>query len=301
MFFAIPALIFVGFTWSLTGIVMSDAPRKKCDTGLLLMVSGILSTFISLVLCYFLQKEAVSIKVLLLTGGCYFFGSAINFYMLQLMSYSMQRGPNGVIWSIIQAGLVFPFLCGVIFFGNELSFLRITGLFFILLSLALLGKGKDNTEKAKGWKIPTLICFLLTGVILSLNSLPSYFPEARLLSSMGRTVFSCLGTLVAAFFYLFPKYRRKKKEEIITELKRPILWKYVFSLKLFGLVSTYVFLYPGLDAMAKAGAGCVSYPLIVGSCIMGFNLYSLFILKEKWSLLQFAGVAFCIAGEALLV
>ena len=53
--------------------------------------------------------------------------------------------------------------------------------------------------------------------------------------------------------------------------------------------------------MAKAGAGSISYPLVVGACIVGFNLYSLFFLKEKWNVLQAAGVAFCIGGGVLLV
>lgn len=301
MLFAIPALITVGLSWALTGVVMSDAPRKKCDTGLLLLVSGLISSIISLSLCFFLQKTAISTKVLLLTGGCYFLGSAINFCMLQIMSYSMQRGPNGVIWSIIQSALVFPFLCGVIFYGNELSLWRAAGLLLILLSLACLGKSKDNQTKGKNWKLSTFAAFILAGIVLSLNSLPSYYPAARELNSMGRSFFSCMGSLLAAFIWCYPKYRLRKKEEIWNELKRPILWKYIFTLKLFGLICAYLLLYPGLDAMAKAGAGCVSYPLIIGSCIMGFNLYSLFIMKEKWSFCQAAGVVFCIAGEVFLV
>lgn len=301
MFFAIPALIVVGLSWSLTGIVMSDAPRKKCDTALLLLVSGVLSGIISLSFWGFLQKEALSLKVILLTGGGYFIASAINYNMLQFMSRAMQKGPNGVIWSFIQAALIFPFVTGVIFFGNELTFLRGLGLFLLLLALAFLGLGKENKEKEKGWKLMTFLCFLMAGVTLALNSLPSYFPEARAVNSMGRTFFSCMGTLFAAIFWCGPKYSKQPKAELWEALKRPILWKYIITLKLFGLIASYLLLYPGLDAMAKAGVGCISYPLIIGSCIAGFNLYSLLILKEKWTFLQVAGTVFCIAGEFLLI
>ncbi len=301
MFFAIPALITVGLSWSLTGIVMSDAPRKKCDTAFLLLVSGVLSSLISLFFFLFLQKEALSWKILLLSGGCYFIGNAVNYCMLQFMSSAMQKGPNGVIWSFIQSALIFPFLTGVIFFGDKLTPLRGAGLLVLLLALIFLGLGKENKEKEKGWKKITFAAFIMAGITLSLNSIPSYFPEARNLNSMGRTFMSGCGTLFAAIFYCYPKYRNYTKEMFLTELKRPVLWKYIFTLKLFGLIASYLLLYPGLDAMAKAGAGCISYPLVIGSCIMGFNLYSLFILREKWSFLQAAGTILCIAGEFMLI
>ena len=301
MYFAIPSLIAVGVIWSLTGVVMSDAPRKKCDTAFLLLVSGILSALISLIFFLFLQKAELTLKVLLFTGGCYFTGSAINYCMLQFMSSAMQKGPNGVIWSFIQTALIFPFLTGVIFFGDKLTILRGTGLVVLLLALILLGLGKENKEKEKGWKKITFAAFIMAGVTLSLNSIPSYFPDARNLNSMGRTFISSCGTLFAAIFYCYPKYRNYTKEMLLTELKRPVLWKYILILNLFGLVASYLLLYPGLDAMAKAGAGCVSYPLVIGSCIASFNLYSIFILKEKWTCLQVAGTIFCIAGEVLII
>ena len=301
MYFAIPSLIAVGLSWSLTGIVMSDAPRKKCDTAFLLLVSGILSCFTSLIISFFLQKEALSWKILLLSGGCYFTGNAVNYCMLQFMSSAMQKGPNGVIWSFIQSALIFPFLTGVIFFGDKLTVLRGTGLGVLLLALLLLGLGKENKEKEKGWKKITFAAFIMAGVTLSLNSIPSYFPEARNLNSMGRTFISSCGSLFAAFFYCSPKYRNYTKKMLFEELKRPVLWKYILTLNLFGLIASYLLLYPGLDAMAKAGAGCVSYPLIIGACIAGFNLYSLFILREKWTPCQIAGTILCIAGEFLLI
>ena len=301
MLFAIPALICVGFSWALTGVVMSDAPRKKCDPALLLLVSSAVSGIISLTGWALLWNDALSLRVMLAAGACYFVASAVNYCMLQLMSYAMQRGPNGVIWSFIQAALIFPFLTGVVFFNNRLTVWRLLGLVLLLLALALLGLGKDNKVKGKGWKKPTAAAFFMAGLTLSLNSLPSYFPEARLLNSMGRTFFSCAGSLTAALFYCYPKYRVRPTAEILTELKKPILWKYVFTLKLFGLICAYLLLYPGLDRMAKAGAGCVSYPLVVGACIVGFNLYSLFVLREKWTFFQASGTVLCIAGECLLI
>ena len=60
MLFVIPALIFVGFSWALTGVVMSDAPRKKCDPALLLLVSSVLSGIISAIGWALLRNDALS-------------------------------------------------------------------------------------------------------------------------------------------------------------------------------------------------------------------------------------------------
>ena len=226
MLFAIPALICVGFSWALTGVVMSDAPRRKCDPALLLLVSSVLCGIISLICWAILRNDALSLRVMLAAGACYFIGAAVNYCMLQLMSRAMQKGPNGVIWSFIQAALIFPFLTGVVFFNNKLTVWRLLGLILLLLALVLLGAGKDNTVKGKGWKKPTAAAFFMAGLTLSLNSLPSYYPEARLLNSMGRTFFASVGSLAAAFFYCYPKYRSRPAAEILVELKRPIFWKY---------------------------------------------------------------------------
>ncbi|MBO4304808.1 MAG: hypothetical protein J6A21_09515 [Lentisphaeria bacterium] len=301
MWFAIPALIVVGFSWSLTGVVMSDAPRKNCNTAFLMLLNALVSIAASLCVWVFAQKAPLSLRGVLLPGGSCFLASFINYFGLQIMSYSMQKGPNGVIWSFIQSALIFPFLTGVIFFGNELTFRRGTGLVMVLIALACLGLGKENKEKEKGWLLPAFLSFFLSGLVLTFNGLPSYFEEGKLLHSAGRTFFSGCGAFCAGFFWCLVRFRKEFFPLGLSEVKKGTSWKYIFMLNCFGLICSYLLLYPGLDSMADAGAGCVSYPLIVGSCIVGFNLYSLFVLKEKWTFLQCLGNVLCITGEFLIV
>ena len=69
-------------------------------------------------------------------------------------------------------------------------------------------------------------------------------------------------------------------------------------MQFFSLIFAYTLLYPGLDAMGKAGAGAVSYPLMVGSCIVSFSLYSALRLKERISPAQLAALVLCLGGLA---
>lgn len=301
MFFGVPALIVVGLTWTLTGVVMSDAPRRKVDPAIVLLLSNGFSLIVCLGIMCFAGIAMVSWKVWLLAGGCYFCSSALNFLMLQVMSYAMQRGPNGIIWSIIQSALIFPFLTGVIFFNSAFTLWRGVGLVVVVSSILLLGSGRDNRQKSGGWKLPTMAAFLMAGIVLSMNTIPSYYPELQKLDSIGRVLCSVSGGLLAGGMYNFSRYRSCSAAQWLGFLKNPLIWKYVLMLKSFGLIASYLLLYPGLDAMAKAGAGCISYPLIVGSCIVGFNLYSLVRLREKSSLVQIAGIASCMAGLLLLM
>lgn len=58
--------------------------------------------------------------------------------------------------------------------------------------------------------------------------------------------------------------------------------------------------YPGMDTLARCGVGSLSYPLLVGSCLVGFSLYSIFILREKNSYIQYTALGCCLAGIILI-
>ena len=68
----------------------------------------------------------------------------------------------------------------------------------------------------------------------------------------------------------------------------------------FDIVGNYFLLYPGMDSLAKAGAGAISYPIMVGACIIGFEIYSIVILREKRTLIQFVALLLCLLGVASL-
>jgi hypothetical protein len=117
VYFGITAMVIVGSSWCLVGLVMGDAPKKNVDTSMVQFFGAAFSCLVSLILWIAaIPTVNCSLGVLFLACGVYAMGTFLNFYMLQFMSAAMQLGPNGVIWSIIQSAFIFPFIGGIVFF-----------------------------------------------------------------------------------------------------------------------------------------------------------------------------------------
>ena len=198
MLFGITALVFVGLSWTLTGIVMSEAPKKGLRPAMVLLLSGIISTPISPTILLFTGIGDCSLRGFFIASVIYFMATGINFMMLQLMSYAMQRGPNGVIWSIIQSALIFPFLIGILFFGSKFSLSRGIGVVLLLIALGFLAASKNNTTQRKNWKLPTFVAFVSAGLVITLKTIPSYYPDMQQINSVARAFVSHLGAMSTA-------------------------------------------------------------------------------------------------------
>ena len=292
------ALVFVGLTWSVTGIVMGQAPKRGVDTSAVQFASALFGIVVSIAVLFFLPCKSCSAKVFLLTCGAFFLYGFLNFMMLQIMAMAMQRGPNGIIWGIIQSAVVFPFLTGIVFFGVALTPVRAAGMALLLTSLAVFGlcRSNSNGPSGKTWKLVTFLDFLLCGIVMMVSNLPSYNPEAEAVSSVTRTMFTCIGTLCGALVYNIFRVGSEKSKTFLLNLRKQKLWEYVGALQGFSLVCGYFFFYNGLNALAKAGAGSIAYPLLIGSCIIGFSLYSMVFLEERPTLPQYLALATCMAG-----
>ena len=305
VYFGITAMVIVGASWCLVGLVMGDAPKKNVDTSLVQFFGAAFSCLVSLVLWVAaIPTINCSLSVLLSVCGIYAVGTFLNFYMLQLMSAAMQLGPNGVIWSIIQSAFIFPFIGGIVFFDVKFTLLRGVGIFLLLAALFCFGRVKDNSVKgADGkWKRLAFICFGIVAIQQNLTTAPSYFEEAREIPSIVRTLASSFGILFAAVICNSVKIVRHPEFKDV--LKKGVfnwhLWKYVCALQFFSLLFAYTLQFPGMDIMAKAGLGGMCYPTMVGSCIVSFTLTSVFILKEKVRKIQMAALALCILGLILI-
>ena len=147
MLLSIASLVLVGLGWTLTGAVMGAAPKKKIAPGAIQLLGAVFSSLVCLSLLDWTALGAIPAQVRLLTFLSFFFCGALNCVMLYLMAHAMQKGPNGIIWAVIQSAMIFPFLLGVIAFGESPKPVRIAGLCAILLSLILSGAGRDNTGK----------------------------------------------------------------------------------------------------------------------------------------------------------
>lgn len=295
-FFGITAMVIVGSSWCLVGLVMGDAPKKGVETSYLQLFGGLFSVAASLLILFATKSvPQCGLSIFLMTCGLYFICGVMNFFLLQIMSAAMQKGPNGIIWAIIQSALVFPFIGGVLFFDVQLSFLRVLGILFLLVALALFGFCKDNSTSHGGnWRLLAFIGLAICAVQQNLMTIPSYFEEARCIGSIVRALSTVFGATASAILYI--ACSAKRRSTLGKNLKNTMLWKYVIALQFFSLIFAYTLFYPGMNAMADAGLGGMSYPMLVGSCIVSFTLASIYILKEKTKPLQIAGLFICILG-----
>lgn len=318
MLFGITALLVVGASWCLVGIVLGRAPRDGLDTGIIQLLGACVSIAASITIATcFLPPGACPAEVLFRTCGIYFAAGIFNYFGLQAMAEGMRRGPNGSVWGIMQSAMVFPFLAGILFFGVALTLPRTLGILALLGAIPLFSMAKNSKNQKEGeekndsaheengkWRFWAFLSLALIAIQQNLATAPSYDPEAREVSPILRAASTASGTLAAFFLQtVFQKIRRGESflvflGKIKGSISRPRLWVYVLSMQFFSLIFAYTLLYPGLDAMGKAGAGAVSYPLMVGSCIVSFTLYSALVLREKLSWTQMAALVFCLGGLA---
>ncbi len=296
--YGIFAMVVVGMSWCLTGLVMGDAPKKNLDAGILQLFGAILSILLSIVILVATGGIGpVPRNVLLITCGTYALGTVLNAFMLVEMARAMQMGPNGIIWSIIQSAMVFPFIGGILFFHVQVTFVRTIGILLLLAALIAFGLCKDTTGKAKGnWRLHAFIGLILAGIQQNLTTAPSYFEAAKAVNSITRTIASSVGTLIGVLLYLAFRKKRGVLLEIRDAMRNHNLWKYIFALQFFSLFTSYLLFYPGINILADAGLGNIGYPMMVGSCIVAFTLTSALILKEKISRFQVMALVICILG-----
>ena len=297
MLLSAASLVLVGLGWTLTGAIMGDAPKKKIDPGVIQLLGAVFSSLFCLFLLDWTALGAIPAKVRQLAFLSYFFCGAFNCVMLYLMAYAMQRGPNGIVWAVIQSAMIFPFLLGVIVFGESPKPVRIAGLCAILFSLALTGAGRDNTGTGKAWKIPAFVAFLLTGLVHILATLPSFFESSRALPPPFRILATGAGVLLTSAVII---RSRRHDFSLKANLRSKYLWIYTGALQFFGLISACLLQYPAMDALARHGIGGASYPIMIASCLVGFSLFSIFCLKERLTPLQYAALGCCIAGIPLI-
>lgn len=300
-------LMLTGCCWVMVGVVISRAARDRLDVGLIQLCTAAalfaLSLSMLLVSYFFFHNEPVSLRTKLIVAACHLCQGLLNFLMLHLMALAMREGPNGIIWSIAQSGLVFPFAMGVLCFDVPLSPTRGWGIFAVTASVLLYGMSRQQTKPAHAslnhWFAPALAAMFLCGGNQCLGNIASYLPEGPALGSPYRVLFIQTGTFTAWLTgslasggpSLLPRLRAQPQGKLLA---------CVAGLLAASTLSSCFFLYPGLDHVARAGLGAIGYPVAVCTCVIGFLLYSVIGLREKFEPLQKIGLVAGLAGIVLI-
>ncbi|MBR7127783.1 MAG: hypothetical protein IKD09_04290 [Lentisphaeria bacterium] len=288
----------------ITGILLSFA------AGLFTIFFGIVFRFVgekydfrNTMICYnSVSAVVVAVGTFCFTNGWSSFvltgvllsalSGAINISGLMLLRRAMAIGNSGIAWSFCQASLLGPFLSGVLFYREQPSILQYGGVGLILLGLIILGSSNSSSQKASSNKYLLLaIGSFLFGccngsIMLTVSKIT---PD---LAITLRTVSMSVGAIMVLLWV-------KKSKTVETKLSKGMLLTSLF-LSLFGILSSITMLW-GVNELAKVQFGGLAIPIVQGTAIGGFALYSRFFLNEVTTLLKWSGIVLIIIGIALLM
>jgi multidrug transporter EmrE-like cation transporter len=218
---------------------------------------------------------------------------AVTVSAMACMQAGMRRGHHGACWAVGQSALIAPYLCGVVLFGEPLVWQRTLGVILILGSLVAFGRAREASEtsgtQGNGKWFSWAICaLLLLSLAQSLTTLPSHWERWTDAAHLRVPLFFT-GLAAAYMTAAFVVGEKPGKAE----------WCVAASLVVVGLPSHFC-LYKAMDCLKPLQMVGTVYPLAVGTCILGFALYSLLVLKEKTTTFHILGLAVGLAGIVIM-
>ena len=318
-------LVLTGLSWVPTGAIVGFIGRRGFSLFCFQVISGVIGLLIGGAI------GLVSPSTLLppagipastwagVIAGSLAFGF-FNYFMTFFMGRAMERGPNAIVWAIIQSGLIYPFLMGWLVFGTPMTPSRALGIVLILASIVLYAArggtgaaadkgGGESGDKGGGnskgggsvaaWLVPSLLGMLFCGANQCGGNLTSYLPRGQEFPSYFRAMLTSAGGLAGCALQLVMdgvRHRLPRRPGL-----RELAWLVLFALAL--TVGTYpvtaFLMYPGLDRLQSLGAGAMAYPVMVASCIIGFFPYGMLVLRERFNPVQLVGAVAGVTGIIL--
>ncbi|MBP5638518.1 MAG: hypothetical protein J6X55_03505 [Victivallales bacterium] len=299
MFFGLSALILTGLSWCTTGVITGDSHKKGLSISMVLFVGCIffnLACIIALILNDELSNTPASSNWLVF-GMCFISG-ILNNYALELTARMMSCGPKGISWAIFQSGMLFPFVTGIVFFGESLTFINGTGMVLMLTALLLFGLAKDKCQAKSNlrWILLGFAAFTINGILVTVTTLPSFFTELRPVSPILRALGLSIGLVVGAFLCEEMNAPGKFKEQLIAACRNRYLWIYVILQQSVRILVQFFLMFQGMNIMAEHGMGNAAYPIMVITNVGAVMLYNIIFGHERPTLMQFLALAMCLLG-----
>ena len=284
---AISLMLLTGLLWAGVGVLFGAAPSEKDRLYAFFSLNGLLFlafVWLSQPPAAAPAREVLRLSALIVPSACM---EVAAFFFLKL---AMDRGSQGIAWSVAQSSMVVSFLCSVAFLRNPSSPAQWAGLALVLVGLALFGRNKSS---GAGVNDAAYIRFVLAA-------------------------FALIG--VGQFLRLIPGYAGFSKETLTWRLPLqtfagPVFWTTVCLAKgiwrpraVWKAALPYavvvalgqMFFYRATDAADAIRLTAIVMPVTIGTCILLFALWCRFFRGERLSRGGWAAVALDIAGIALL-
>lgn len=304
--------ILTGLSWVVSGAVVGLAEKRGCGTSRQQLVGGALKATITLAVltagvalrpgaaAFSLRSDMRSFLWMVLCGF-------MNYWGAVCMGRAMLRGPNGIVWTIVQSGFVFPFALGVALGNTPLTVANAAGALCVLAGVACCGRAKGSRRETRDgatWLVPALAGFALCGATQCAQCLAAMGPHETRPSALLRILFELTGAFCAIIPHRLWLWRRNRA--VAAPVDPDLGAKYRFLLKISSIHAVIFFtagfwwLYNALDRLEAAGLIAVANPLMLASCLVGFTIYGAVALRERPSRAQLLGTFFALAGIALI-
>lgn len=313
-------LVTTGSLWVVVGAIVGLVGRKGLSLVQYQIIGGVLRIFVALGLGIFTSQQLMppadlpASTLWIGIAGCIGYGF-FNYIMIQLMGLAMERGPNAIVWAIIQSGFIYPFFMGLIIFGETMSTFRVIGIIFIIASVflyAFRGKADKSPQNADGnaiasanvkvtyWLVPALLGMLFCGLNQCGGSLPSHLVRGEEIPSLFRDLITSVGGLIGCACGLVKLGIKGEMPKLPTMREFGMLAGFAILVLCVNFSAQVWLLFPGLDILTNEyHLGALGYPIMVASCIIAFFPYGLIVLREKINPIQAIGALVGIAGIAL--
>ena len=324
--------ILTGLSWVVSGAVVGLAEKRGCGTSRQQLVGGALKATITLAVltagvalrpgaaAFSLRSDMRSFLWMVLCGF-------MNYWGAVCMGRAMLRGPNGIVWTIVQSGFVFPFALGVALGNTPLTVANAAGAVCVLVGVAFCGRAKGGAAgrrpaartatvasqweccvagpvRQRPWLLAAFAGFALCGATQCAQCLAAMGPHETRPSALLRILFELTGAFCAIIPHRLWLWRRNRA--IAAPVDPDLGAKYRFLLKICSIHAVIFFtagfwwLYNALDRLEAAGLIAVANPLMLASCLVGFTIYGAVALRERPSRAQLLGTLFALAGIALI-
>ncbi len=286
------------------GIITSAAAKRKLSMALIQGIGALLLICLWPMLpgsgMVLSGENAVAVNLLMLLAG------VGNFITFLLIRQAMKSGHNGIVWSLANSALIFPFLTGILFFHVPPEAPRFAGVALIVVGIVLAGAAqkmeKTQNPGNRKWFLWALASLFSAGITQTAANIPSYLSGIERFSNLQKGLVMQIGIAVVAGLYLLFVRGRIPDSGSKTEKQAWIRQTLLLAVALAAVngLTLCVFMYRSFDLLAKAGIGSVAYPVVLGTCIAGFFLYSLLVLREKASVPAVLSFCLTVAGIAVI-
>ena len=285
---AILLLLLTGALWALVGVLFAAAPSETDRLWSFFSSTGLL--FAAFVWLTQAPPAAPAGEVLRLSAAIVP-SASMEVAAFFFLKRAMDRGSQGLAWSVSQSSMVVSFLCSIVFLRSPASPAQWAGLGLVLAGLALFGRNKpaapSGANDARYARL-VLAAFVLIGAAQFLRLLPGSMSLSKEALAWRLPLQAPVGAVFWTGLCLAKGAWRPRA-----------VWKASVPYAVVCVLGQTCF-YLAVDAADAVRITSVVMPVSIGTCILLFALWCRFFRGERFSRGGWTAVAFDVAGIALL-